>query len=84
MSKKNETGKEMLDRVKKQTKDKLEAEKQPKTVKVTTLLGWAGVVAIVVGAYIMGSVMADVQHVQYRHEVLTEAKQIVDSLKSKR
>lgn len=52
--------------------------------KLSSLIGWVGVAAIVVGAYLMGGVMANMQHEQYRHEVLTEAKQIVDSLKSKR
>lgn len=68
-------------------KDKVKtskAEKQPKTVKVTTLLGWTGVVLIVVGAYFMGATMADVQHNQYKQDVLTEATQIVETLKSKR
>lgn len=68
-------------------KDKVKttkADKQPKTVKVTTLLGWFGVVLVVVGAYLMGATMADVQHNQYKQDVLTEATQIVDTLKSKR
>lgn len=67
-------------------KDKVKKDKKPVvlSVKATTLLGWVGVLVLAVAAYVAGVHYSDYTYEQYTQDVRTEAKQLVDQLKSQR
>lgn len=55
--------------------------KQPKTIKVVTLVKAAAIVAAVVAAYVAGSMQANASNAKYQTQVKAEAKAIVAELK---
>lgn len=81
------SNKSIIDEVKEWAKAKKAAEKanrQPITIqfKLTTLLGWIGIVLAIVAAYLAGVMSADYNNRAYNEAVRTEAVQLVEELKS--
>lgn len=73
-----------IEKIKQDAQAKRKENKAPKRVsfELRTLLGWVGIILLILGAYIAGVMSADVSNKSYNDAVRSEAAALVDQLKS--